>query len=40
MTGIITCHSLNNMFQDFELHLNDVYVLFNVIKIVDRTVRL
>lgn len=32
--GIITCHSLNDMYEDFELHLKDVMQLFNVIKTV------
>lgn len=33
--GIITCHSLNDSpeFQDFELHLNDVQALFNVVDV-------
>jgi hypothetical protein len=38
--GTIRCHSLNPLYEDFELSLNDVYELYNVIKIVDRTVRL
>lgn len=38
--GIIQCHSLNQLYEDFELHLDDVIELFNVIKIVDRSVRL
>lgn len=38
--GIITCHSLNPLFEDFEINLNDVAELYNVIKIVDRTARI
>lgn len=30
--GIITCHSLNSMYDDFELHLKDVSQIFNVVK--------
>ncbi|MDR0660758.1 MAG: hypothetical protein LBG19_08150 [Prevotellaceae bacterium] len=37
--GKITCHSLNPMYEDFTLQLNDVAKLYNVIKIVDRVVR-
>ena len=29
--GIIKCHSLNPMWEDFELNLNDVIALFNVV---------
>lgn len=32
--GIIKCHSLNSMYEDFEVHLKDVMQLFNVIKTV------
>jgi len=37
-TGIITCHSLNNdpSYTDFPINLNEVYELYNVIKLVDR----
>ena len=38
--GIITCHSLNNMFQDYKVRLDEVAELFNLIKIVDRSARL
>ncbi|PZX09836.1 hypothetical protein LX69_03501 [Breznakibacter xylanolyticus] len=38
--GIITCHSLNPMYEDFELHLKDVAELYNVIKVVDRSARI
>lgn len=38
--GIITCHSLNPMFgPDFTVNLSEVYELYNVIKIVDRSAR-
>jgi len=37
--GIIKCHPLNPMYNDFELSLNEVYELYNVIKIVDRSTR-
>lgn len=30
--AIITCHSLNSMYDDFELHLKDVSQIFNVVK--------
>ena len=39
-TGNIVCHSLNPLFDDFEVNLNDVAELYNVIKIVDRNTRL
>lgn len=38
--GLIVCHSLNPLFDDFVVHLNDVSELYNVIKIVDRTARI
>lgn len=38
--GTITCHSLNPLYEDFDLNLEDVFELYNVVKIVDRTVRL
>lgn len=38
--GIITCHSLNNMFQDYRVYLDEVAELYNLIKIVDRSARL
>lgn len=39
-TGIIKCHSLNSLYDDFEIHLNNVIELYNLIKIVDRSTRL
>ena len=38
--GIITCHSLNDMFRDYKVHLGEVAELYNLIKIVDRSARL
>ncbi|RHO67724.1 hypothetical protein DW083_17260 [Parabacteroides sp. AF48-14] len=38
--GIITCHSLNPLFKDYKIHLDDVAELYNVIKIVERSARL
>jgi hypothetical protein len=38
--GIVTCHSLNPIYEDFDIHLNDVYELYNIIKIVDRNARI
>lgn len=38
-TGIIKCHSINPIYDDFELNLNQVYELYNLIKIVDRNRR-
>lgn len=38
--GIITCHSLNDMFRDYQLHLDEIAELYNLIKIVDRNARL
>ncbi len=39
-SGKIICHSLNPMFEDFEVNLKDVAELYNVIKIVDRNTRI
>jgi len=39
-TGVITCHPLNPLFEDFNVHLDNVVELYNVIKIVDRSTRL
>lgn len=39
-SGIIICHPLNPMFDDFEVNLEDVAELYNVIKIVDRNTRI
>lgn len=36
--GILTCHSFNTMYKDFTLKFNDVYQLFYVKKLVERTV--
>jgi len=36
----IKCHSLNPIFEDFILSLDDVLELYNVIKIVDRNTRI
>ncbi len=38
--GIITCHPLNPMFQDYDIFLDDVAELYNLVKIVDRSARL
>ncbi len=38
--GVIVCHSLNPLFGDYSVHLDDVLELYNVIKIVDRNIRL
>ena len=38
--GIITCHSLNPLFEDYKICLDDVAELYNVIKIVERSARL
>jgi len=38
--GLITCHSLNQMYEDFVIDLRDVAELYNVIKLVDRSARL
>lgn len=38
--GIITCHSLNDMFRDYKVCLDEVAELYNLIKIVDRSARL
>lgn len=37
--GLITCHSLNQMYEDFVIDLRDVAELYNVIKVVDRSTR-
>lgn len=39
-TGDIRCHPLNPIFEDFDLNLDDVAELYNVIKIVDRSARI
>ncbi|MGM9805162.1 MAG: XRE family transcriptional regulator [Candidatus Aphodosoma sp.] len=38
--GVITCHSLNPMFDDFDLNLSDVAQLYNVVSLVSREMRL
>ena len=38
-TSIIKCHSLNSLYDDFDLRLDDVVELYNLIKIVDRNAR-
>lgn len=38
--AIITCHSLNDMFRDYQICLDEVAELYNLIKIVDRSARL
>ena len=38
--GVIHCHPLNPIFDDFEVDLNEVAELYNVIKIVERNARL
>jgi phage repressor protein C with HTH and peptisase S24 domain len=39
-TGNIICHSLNPIFGDRKINLNDVSELYSVIKIVDRSARI
>lgn len=36
----VTCHSLNEMFDDYTIRLDDVVELYHVIRLVDRNVRL
>lgn len=38
--GNITCHPLNNLFNDYTLNLNDVAEIYNVIQVVERSLRL
>lgn len=38
--GNITCHSLNEMFNDYTVNLDDVLEIYNVIKVVERSMRL
>lgn len=38
--GNITCHSLNDMFNDYTVNLDDVLEIYNVIKVVERSMRL
>lgn len=34
--GIITCHSINNVYEDFKMNLSEVKQIFNFIRIVER----
>lgn len=38
--GIVTCHSLNDMFDDYTMRLDDVAELYHIVKIVDRSMGL
>jgi transcriptional regulator with XRE-family HTH domain len=38
--GKVICHPLNQIFENFEVNLEDVAELYNVIKIVDRNTRI
>ena len=38
--GNITCHSLNEMFNDYTINLDDVLEIYNVIKVVERSMML
>lgn len=38
--GNITCHSLNELFNDYTVNLDDVVEIYNVIKVVERNMRL
>ena len=38
--GNITCHSLNDLFNDYSVNLDDVAEIYNVIKVVERSMRL
>ena len=38
--GNITCHSLNELFNDYTVNLDDVIEIYNVIKVVERSMRL
>lgn len=38
--GNITCHSLNDLFDDYSVNLDDVAEIYNVIKVVERSMRL
>lgn len=39
-SGNITCHSLNELFNDYTVNLDDVIEIYNVIKVVERSMRL
>ena len=38
--GNITCHSLNELFNDYTVNLDEVVEIYNVIKVVERNMRL
>jgi DNA-binding Xre family transcriptional regulator len=38
--GVITCHSLNQLFKDFEMNLDSVVEFYNVVSIVERDMRI
>lgn len=38
--GNITCHSLNELFNDYTVNLDDIVEIYNVIKVVERNMRL
>ena len=38
--GNIACHSLNELFNDYTVNLDDVVEIYNVIKVVERNMRL
>lgn len=38
--GNITCHSLNELFNDYTVNLDNVVEIYNVIKVVERNMRL
>ena len=38
--GYIPCHSLNELFNDYTVNLDDVVEIYNVIKVVERNMRL
>ena len=38
--GNITCHSLNELFNDYTVNLDDVVEIYNVIQVVERNMRL
>ncbi len=37
--GLVTCHSLNSLFKDFTLSVDDIYRVFTISKIIERKVR-
>lgn len=38
--GTIRCHSLNSLYEDFEMNLDDIHELYAITKVVDRSIRL